>query len=292
MKRVVGNIAMVVVLAVVAVATAAASGRSSRAPELTLRWSAPTPANGATYTVAVGDHLSLPLAATPGAQIQARGLPNGGALVKTSTGSALSWSPSAATIGPHPVVITARRPGTNVYTAPRTIFLYGTPSTAAPVSPGQQPTTLLAGPGVSRWAYLMTSTVARTQPNGWGRVITKISPYTLDDTPNLVLLLASTKDVIGRTWYRVRLAMRPNNTTGWVLGDALSATHIVKTYLVVDRTLLVATLYRGSRPIFKTRIGVGHDYWPTPRGDFYVREVLTGVTDPMYGPVAFGTSAR
>jgi lipoprotein-anchoring transpeptidase ErfK/SrfK len=37
---------------------------------------------------------------------------------------------------------------------------------------------------------------------------------------------------------------------------------------------------------------VGKPYWPTPAGDFYIREVMTGFDDPFYGPVAFGTSAR
>lgn len=292
MKRVVGNIVVVVVLAAVAVAVAGASTRSSRAPELSLRWSAPTPADGATYAVATGAHLALRLAAAPGAQIQARGLPRGGALVSTPTGVVLNWTPTAAAVGPHPVVITARKPSTNSYAAPRTLFLYGVRPTVLEGTPAAAQTTLLGEPGVSRWAYVVRSAAARSAPKGWARVVTRLSPDTLDATPNLVLLLESKTDAIGRTWYHVRLPIRPNNSTGWVLGGALSATHIVKTYLVVDRKLLVATLYRGARPIFRTRVGVGHSYWPTPRGDFYVREVLTGFHDPMYGPVAFGTSAR
>ena len=291
MKRVVGNIVVGLLVAAIAVAAAAASGRSSRAPELTLRWGASAPPNGKTYSVEIGDHLSIPLGASNGARIQARGLPRGGALTRTSEGVVLNWTPSASAVGPHPVVLTARKAGTNAYAAPRTIFLYGVRPAVTAGTTTPQPTAL-ASPGVSRWAYVMRPVVARSKPNGWGRVVTRISPYTLDETPNLLLLLESTKDVIGRTWYHVRLAIRPNNSTGWVLGDALSATHIVHNYLVVDRKLLVATLYRGSRPVFQTRIGVGRSYWPTPRGDFYVREILTGFKDPMYGPVAFGTSAR
>jgi lipoprotein-anchoring transpeptidase ErfK/SrfK len=90
----------------------------------------------------------------------------------------------------------------------------------------------------------------------------------------------------------VRLAILPNNSTGWVLWGALSDTTSVNTYLVVDRELLVATLYRKTVPVFRTRIGAGKPYWPTPVGDFYVREIMTGYHDPFYGPVAFGTSAR
>lgn len=291
MKRVVSHITMGLVVAAVAVTAAAASNSSERAPQLTLRWSGQTPANGTAYPVQIGDHLSVRLAASQGASVEARGLPRGGALTRTSTGYVLTWTPTAGSVGPHPVVITARRRGTNVYASPRTLFLYGIP-TAAPAGTTTTQPTLLASPGVSRWAYVVRSAVARSAPNGWAKIVTKLSTTTLDRTPNLVLLLESTRDAIGRVWYHVRLPIRPNNSTGWVLGGALDATHIVKTYLVVDRKLLVATLYRGSRPVFQSRIGVGRTYWPTPRGDFYVREILTGFTDPMYGPVAFGTSAR
>ena len=38
--------------------------------------------------------------------------------------------------------------------------------------------------------------------------------------------------------------------------------------------------------------GVGQDRYPTPPGEFYVRDVVVGFTNPVYGPVAFGTSAR
>ena len=283
-------IAITAATAFAGAATAAASGGSSRAPELSLRWTAPTPADGKIFNVPVGTPVTIQLAATPGAQITARGLPAGASLARTAAGTSLTWAPTAGSVGPHPVVIAARKPGTQQYTAPRTLFLQAAPAPDA--SPAPQQTTVLASPRVSRWAYVYRTTVVRTKPNGYGRVITRLGLWTLDDTPNLVLILGSTKDVIGRTWYLVRLAIRPNNTVGWVLAGALGGQHVVRTYLVVDRTLLVATLYRSGVPVFKTRIGAGRKYWPTPAGDFYVREVLTGITDPMYGPVAFGTSAR
>ena len=44
--------------------------------------------------------------------------------------------------------------------------------------------------------------------------------------------------------------------------------------------------------VLRTRVGVGKPYWPTPAGEFYVRERITGFTDPIYGPLAFGTNAR
>jgi lipoprotein-anchoring transpeptidase ErfK/SrfK len=44
--------------------------------------------------------------------------------------------------------------------------------------------------------------------------------------------------------------------------------------------------------VFTSIVGVGQPRWPTPAGRFYVRERLTGFTDPIYGAIAFGTNAR
>jgi L,D-transpeptidase catalytic domain len=297
-RRLAACIGIAAALAAVAVIGASASSAatlSSAAPELALRWSAPTPANGKAFVVEVGSTLRVRLAASRGAVITARGLPRGAALTTGPGGLTLTWTPTVAGIGPHAVVLAARRPGTQLFTPPRTLFLYGLPAAAAPAPPAAErpePTTPLASPGVSRWTYLVRRASVRAQPSTSARVVTRLATRTLDSTPNLVLLLASTKDSSGRTWYRVRLPILPNNSTGWVLAGALGTQHIVKTYLVVDRQLLMATLYRSGVPVFQTRIGAGRPYWPTPAGDFYVREVLTGFEDEMYGPIAFGTSAR
>ena len=44
--------------------------------------------------------------------------------------------------------------------------------------------------------------------------------------------------------------------------------------------------------VFSAPVGVGKPESPTPGGEFYVRNRLSGFGDPFYGPVAFGTSAR
>jgi lipoprotein-anchoring transpeptidase ErfK/SrfK len=66
----------------------------------------------------------------------------------------------------------------------------------------------------------------------------------------------------------------------------------VRTRLVVDLGSLEATLLRDGRPIFRSEIGVGKAAWPTPKGEFYIRNRLTGYVSPAYGPIAFGTSAQ
>jgi lipoprotein-anchoring transpeptidase ErfK/SrfK len=50
-------------------------------------------------------------------------------------------------------------------------------------------------------------------------------------------------------------------------------------------------LYDGRR-IFRAPVGIGRPEAPTPAGEFYIRDRLSGFGDPFYGPVAFGTSAR
>ena len=53
------------------------------------------------------------------------------------------------------------------------------------------------------------------------------------------------------------------------------------------------TLTRDGRVIFRARIGVGRPESPTPAGRFYIRDKLTGFgPGTIYGPLAFGTSAR
>ena len=66
----------------------------------------------------------------------------------------------------------------------------------------------------------------------------------------------------------------------------------VATHLVISLHLLRAVLLRDGRPVFTAPVGIGQPQWPTPRGQFYVRDKLTAYASPFYGPVAFGTSAR
>ncbi len=39
-------------------------------------------------------------------------------------------------------------------------------------------------------------------------------------------------------------------------------------------------------------MGVGRSYWPTPAGQYFIREKLTKYASPFYGPLAFGSNAR
>ncbi len=86
--------------------------------------------------------------------------------------------------------------------------------------------------------------------------------------------------------------MLPNGTTGWVPRDRLSGYEVVRTHLIVDRRRLVARLERRGRTVLRARIGIGERRWPTPKGSYMVRNRITGFDSPVYGALAFGTTAK
>jgi L,D-transpeptidase-like protein len=145
---------------------------------------------------------------------------------------------------------------------------------------------------IAHWAVLMRPAVVHAKPGLASRVITKLPTGTTDGTQNDVLVLSRTDISPRQSWYRVRLPILPNNTIGYVQTRDLSPLFAVNTHLYINRSALTATLKRNGKVVFKTRVGVGKSYWPTPRGEFYVRDKLTKFGSPFYGPVAFGISAR
>jgi hypothetical protein len=157
-------------------------------------------------------------------------------------------------------------------------------------TPGK-PVFLRSSPHVSRWAVVRTAVSARTEPSTEAGPVTRLATRTPEGTSNIVLVLDDRVDERGILWIRVRLAVLGSNT-GWVPRRALGGYGTVTTQLVVDLEALTATLLRDGREIFRADVGVGKPSSPTPTGEFYVRNRLTGYASPMYGPIAFGTSAR
>ncbi|HEU4942326.1 MAG TPA: L,D-transpeptidase family protein [Gaiellaceae bacterium] len=142
-----------------------------------------------------------------------------------------------------------------------------------------------------RYAFVLRTGVARSAPRRTSAVVGRLSRWTPEGTTNLVLTLDGRRTRRG-VWIRVRLATLPNGRTGWVKRKVLSDWKEVRTRLVVDRRRLTATLYRRGKVVFRAPVGVGQPHWPTPRGEFYIRNQLYGFGNPVYGPLAFGTSAR
>jgi len=144
----------------------------------------------------------------------------------------------------------------------------------------------------SYFAFVDKATTARAKPDAKAKAVTKLKRQTPVKTDNLVFVLDQTT-VDGVEWLRVRLPIRPNNTTGWVKAEDLSDLQPVSTWLKISTKTFKATLIKNGKRVFSTRIGVGQPQWPTPTGQFYIRAKLTGYggKGSFYGPIAFITSA-
>jgi hypothetical protein len=144
---------------------------------------------------------------------------------------------------------------------------------------------------LSRWAYANQRARVRRSPSGRSKALARLRYETEDGYPEVYPALRSRTDANGRQWVLVRVPMRPNGTVGWVPRGALDELHAVRTYLLVDRTRLRATLYRSGRRVFSAPVGVGKRSTPTPPGDFWIRERIPNLGGGgIYGPLAFGTA--
>jgi hypothetical protein len=142
-----------------------------------------------------------------------------------------------------------------------------------------------------RWAFVIRKTVVRSAPRKTASPVASLARWTPEGTSNLVATLEGRRTRRG-VWIKVRLPILPANRTGWVTRRALSDWKEVRTRLVVNRRRLTATLYRRGKVIFRAPVGVGQPHWPTPPGEFFIRNQLYGFGNAVYGPIAFGTSAR
>lgn len=151
---------------------------------------------------------------------------------------------------------------------------------------------VLSHPGhFSTWAYLERATDAYAFPSKRARVLGWIGLTTQDGTSQLVLE-QQREFLHGDWWVQVRLPLRPAGQIGWIRQRTLGAPQTVDTYLVVSTERMTLTLYRAGRIIFVAPVGPGKPSTPTPHGQFYIRDRLTGFpSDSLYGPLAFGTSA-
>jgi lipoprotein-anchoring transpeptidase ErfK/SrfK len=268
-----------------------APGTAAHSDAGAVSWQAPTPAPGSVVGVAAGTKVTVQLVAVSAlstATIRiapASKLPQGARLSSTPGNPAralLSWVPRGAQVGTHPLRFNAVDSSSAPVSSQARSF-------QARVAPG---TVKLSGlENVSRWAFVRRQTVVRAAPRTSAYAKTRLKAWTPENYPNPVLALQERIDRNG-TWVQVRLPILPNNSTGWVKRGALGGFRITRDHLVVDRAATRATLFRNGVAIFTTRVGVGKSYWPTPRGEFYITEKMSGFHNAAYGPIAFGTSAR
>jgi hypothetical protein len=281
--------ALVVALAIAV--PAAAQAHTVVAPP-NIGWLSPTPQNGATASVTAGQTLSVAFAArdvlpTALVHISAAALPAGATLSVVDGNPAtatLQWTPTAEQAGTYKLTFLATD---NLPIPLKSVPLLLT----VVVKPVVGTETVLSTATSSQWAFVNRATVARVAPSSRARAVVKVPTWTPENFPNLLLLLKQRYEKTG-WWVQVRVSSLPNGRIGWVPRRAVGAYHVNASHLYVNRSSLRATLTKDGKTIFTTRVGVGKSYWPTPHGEFYIREKITGFRNPMYGPIAYGTSAR
>ena len=144
------------------------------------------------------------------------------------------------------------------------------------------------------------------QANGLSRVVhVKVPRVAVYSSPRAkgALLVLRKRDPRGtqraflvrsttRKWIRVYLPTRPNGSKGWV------RTRAVRMYtngyrIVVRLRSHKLRLWRGTKIVATYPVAVGTRSTPTPRGLFYVVELLKPHNpNGSYGPYAFGLSAH
>ena len=281
-------------LTAIAAAGAAAllvPGTAAHSDAGAVTWHAPTPVAGSVVAASAGTKVSVHLVAgstLPTATIRiapAAKLPRGARLSSTAGNPAravLSWVPQGRQVGTHALQFKAVDT-TAVPITSQTLSFH------ARVAPGV--VKLSGEENISRWAFVRRETVVRAAPRVTAYAKARLKAWTPEYYRNPVLALQERIDRNG-TWVQVRLPILPNNSTGWVKRAAVGGFRITRDHFVVDRAATRATLFRNGEAIFTTRVGVGKSYWPTPRGEFYITEKMSGFHNAAYGPIAFGTSAR
>jgi L,D-transpeptidase catalytic domain len=258
-----------------------------------VEWTSPTKADRTEFRIVPGKPLVLTLTAKASKPVEAlsiepvRGLPPGATIATDTQGgtarAVFRWKPTEE--GDFTLQFVARA-GAGVSTPVRTYVISVHEKVDYPQSYG------LTNAKTGHWATVVRPVAVRSKPSESGRVVARLGVLTPEETQNLVLVLNGIDMSENQTWYRVRLPILPNNSTGWVPKRALGELTRIDTHLVIDRARLTATLKRKGVTVFTARIGIGESHWPTPRGQFYIRSRLTNFGSAVYGPLAFGTSAR
>jgi len=258
-----------------------------------VEWTPPTKADRSGFRVPLGKSVALTLTAQASGPVErlsiepVGGLPRGATISTDSQDgearAVFRWKPSASgEFMIQFVAATGARVSTPVRTYVITVF--------RPVSYPQR--YRLTDTKTGHWATVLRPAAVRSEPRASARVVAKLPTMTPEHTQNVVLVLEGIDHGEHETWYRVRLPVLPNNSTGWVPRRFLGEPKKIDTRLLIDRKSFTATLKRDGVTVFRARIGVGERHWPTPPGEFYIRSRLNNFGSAIYGPLAFGTSAR
>ena len=151
---------------------------------------------------------------------------------------------------------------------------------------------LAAPPASARVAVLLKAHPVRSYPGLDAQPTETISARRpLTRTPTSLPILQSATSADGRRWLWARLPGRPNGRTGWILARDV-AIDVVRWQVRVDLSARRLTAYRSGHRVRSFRVVVGKAATPTPRGAFFVEEIVRLGKGAELGPYAMALSAR
>jgi len=163
----------------------------------------------------------------------------------------------------------------------------GAHQSLAPVATPSHGPSAAPRPEYERWTVgraLGPVTVYR-QPRHGAPVKTRLGRLNANGYPTLVLV-DTIKEIDGEPWYRVRVAMRPNGSRGWVRQGQLSF-YTTTAKIVIDLSERRLRVYRRGELKGEFPVAVGRRGMETPTGYFFINQKLR----PPYSGGAFGVLA-
>jgi lipoprotein-anchoring transpeptidase ErfK/SrfK len=147
-------------------------------------------------------------------------------------------------------------------------------------------------PEVERWivGVARRPLTVRRRPADGAPVRVRLPMQTPANYPTIVLV-DEVREVDGVPWYRVWLAVPPNESRGWVR-DGQMAFYSTASKIVIDLSSRKLMVYRRGELLHTFRVAVGRPGLETPAGRFFVTQKLRP-PDPngVYGVLQLGTSA-
>ena len=159
---------------------------------------------------------------------------------------------------------------------------------AAPRAIASRPTTTEA------WtARVLLPVPARAAPRASARATSRlaaVAPY--NGGPHILMVVGARASEADGVWYRVLLASRPNDATGWVPAEAVRVERTP--YRVTVRLgARMLELRKAGRVVGSWKVAVGTRANPTPTGSFALSEIVRQ-SDPtgFFGPYILTLTAH
>jgi lipoprotein-anchoring transpeptidase ErfK/SrfK len=171
----------------------------------------------------------------------------------------------------------------------------GTKSTLVPATPGKSVVvahvtfTGTTAPKTLRFSFRVPFPAARSAPRADAHRIEMVAARRpLTKVPTVLPVLGHAGK--GDAWLHVLLPGRPNGHAGWISANR-SRSGSTPWRIQVALSIRRVTVFHDGRVIRRFRAVVGKPSTPTPRGRFFVEEVLALGSAPG-APFALATSAR